>query len=110
MWLMLQQPEPDDYVVATGEMHSVREFVTSAFGTVGLDWERYVEIDERYLRPTEVDELCGDAGKAREKLGWRARTTFDELVRLMVAADLEAAGLVPADWLAPAAIPALASE
>jgi GDPmannose 4,6-dehydratase len=95
MWLMLQQPEPDDFVIATGEMHSVREFVATSFELVGLDWERYVEIDQRYFRPTEVDELCGDAGKAQRQLGWQPRTTFDGLVRLMVDADLREAGLDP---------------
>ncbi|MEP7081428.1 MAG: GDP-mannose 4,6-dehydratase [Chloroflexota bacterium] len=95
MWLMLQQPEPDDYVVATGEMHSVREFVELAFGLVGLDSQDYVEIDPRYFRPTEVDELCGDSSKARERLGWQPRTTFDQLVRLMVEADLREAGVDP---------------
>jgi GDPmannose 4,6-dehydratase len=93
MWLMLQQPEPDDYVVATGETRSVAELCQTAFGLVGLDWERYVRIDERYLRPTEVDELCGDASKARELLGWTARTTFDDLVRLMLEHDLAEAGI-----------------
>jgi GDPmannose 4,6-dehydratase len=95
MWLMLQQPKPDDFVIATGEMHSVREFVATSFELVGLDWERYVEIDQRYFRPTEVDELCGDAGKAQRQLGWQPRTTFDGLVRLMVDADLREAGLDP---------------
>ena len=95
MWLMLQQPAPDDYVVATGETHSVREFVELAFSLVGRDWQDFVEIDPRYFRPTEVDELCGDASKARERLGWRPRTTFPELVRLMLAADLREAGLDP---------------
>jgi GDPmannose 4,6-dehydratase len=93
MWLMLQQSEPDDYVIATGEMHSVRELCDVAFGLVGLDWERYVRVDERYLRPTEVDELCGDASKAARVLGWRPRTTFHALVRLMLEADLREAGL-----------------
>jgi GDPmannose 4,6-dehydratase len=93
MWMMLQQPEPDDFVIATGEMHSVRELCESAFGLVGLDWHQYVEIDPRYLRPTEVDVLCGDASKAARVLGWRPRTTFDELVRIMLASDLGAAGL-----------------
>jgi GDPmannose 4,6-dehydratase len=93
MWLMLQQDEPGDYVIATGEMHTVREFVELAFGLVGLDPTRHVEIDERYLRPTEVDELCGDAGKAAAVLGWRPRTTFEALVRLMLEADLHEAGL-----------------
>jgi len=93
MWLMLQQPEPDDYVVATGEMHSVRELCQLAFGAVGLDWEAHVRIDPQYYRPTEVDELCGDATKVRERLGWTARTTFQDLVRLMLAADLAEAGV-----------------
>ena len=95
MWLMLQQPEPDDYVVATGEMHSVREFVELAFSLVGRNWEDFVEIDPRYFRPTEVDELCGDAAKARTVLGWEPRTTFPALVRLMLEADLREAGLDP---------------
>jgi GDPmannose 4,6-dehydratase len=99
MWLMLQQPAPDDYVVATGEMHSVREFVEEAFRLVGLDWQDHVEIDPRYFRPTEVDELCGDATKARERLGWAPRTSFAEIVRIMVAGDLEERGLDPAAYL-----------
>jgi GDPmannose 4,6-dehydratase len=93
MWLMLQQPEPDDYVIATGEMHTVRELCDVAFGLVGLDWQRHVRVDERYLRPTEVDELCGDASKAARVLGWRPTTTFHRLVRLMLEADLREAGL-----------------
>jgi GDPmannose 4,6-dehydratase len=88
MWMMLQQDEPDDYVVATGETHSVREFCQLAFDRVGLDWERYVVVDERFFRPAEVDLLVGDATKAREKLGWKPQTTFPELVNLMVDADL----------------------
>ena len=95
MWLMLQQPEPDDFVVATGEMHSVRELCEVAFGLVGLDWQQHVRIDERYLRPTEVDELCGDASKAAGILGWRPTTTFQTLVRLMLEADLREAGVEP---------------
>ncbi len=89
MWLMLQQPQPDDYVIATNETHSVREFVEAAFRHVNLDWQRHVEIDPRYYRPTEVDELIGDASKAKEKLGWQARTRFVDLVKLMVDADVE---------------------
>ena len=88
MWRMLQQDEPGDYVIATGEMHSVREFVEVAFGLVGLDWSDYVEIDPRYYRPTEVEELLGDASKAERVLGWRPQTTFTELVRIMIEADL----------------------
>ena len=91
MWLMLQQPEPDDYVVATGEAHSVREFVEEAFGLLGLDPDRYVAVDPRYFRPTEVEFLLGDAAKARRKLGWEPRVRFKELVRRMVDHDLELA-------------------
>lgn len=90
MWLMLQQNEPDDYVIATGETHSVREFVDLAFSHVGLKWADHVEIDVRYFRPTEVDLLIGDASKAREKLGWRPKVGFEELVTLMVDAELKA--------------------
>jgi GDPmannose 4,6-dehydratase len=93
MWLMLQQPTPGDFVIATGEMHSVRQFVEAAFGYVDLDWEKHVEIDPRYFRPTEVDELCGDASQAREVLGWQAQTSFETLVRIMLEADLLEAGL-----------------
>jgi GDPmannose 4,6-dehydratase len=91
MWLMLQQDAPDDYVVATGESHTVRELVEVAFAEIGLDWQRYVELDERYLRPTEVDALEGDASKARRRLGWRPRVGFQDLVRLMVAHDVDLA-------------------
>ncbi len=90
MWLMLQQPEPDDYVIATGETHSVREFLETAFGYVNLRWEDYVEIDARYFRPTEVELLIGDASKARQKLGWTPKVSFAELVQIMVDADLRA--------------------
>jgi GDPmannose 4,6-dehydratase len=92
MWLMLQQNEPDDYVIATGEMHSVRELVELAFELVDRDWTRHVELDPRYLRPTEVDQLLGDPAKAKAKLGWRSRTTFRDLIRLMVANDLRELG------------------
>jgi GDPmannose 4,6-dehydratase len=91
MWLMLQQERPDDYVVATGEAHSVREFLEAAFGAANLDWRNHVEHDPRYLRPTEVDYLLGDAAKARAKLGWRPKVSFAELVRMMVDFDLELA-------------------
>jgi GDPmannose 4,6-dehydratase len=91
MWLMLQQDVPGDFVVATGESHSVREFVEAAFGRAGLDWSRHVEIDPRYYRPTEVDHLCGDPTLAGARLGWRSRVGFDELVRRMVDADLDVA-------------------
>lgn len=89
MWLMLQQPEPDDYVIATGESHSVRELLDVAFGALDLDWTQHVEFDPRYLRPTEVDHLRGDATKARLKLGWVPKMTFAGLVTLMVLADDE---------------------
>lgn len=90
MWLMLQQDRPDDYVIATGETHSVREFLEVAFAHVGLDYQRYVEIDPKYFRPTEVDLLVGDASKAKRQLGWTPKVKFDELVRIMVDADVEA--------------------
>ncbi|MCL7413174.1 MAG: GDP-mannose 4,6-dehydratase [ANME-2 cluster archaeon] len=89
MWLMLQQEKPDDYVIATGETHSVKEFLDEAFNYAGLDWHEYVEIDPRYLRPTEVDVLIGVPDKAKQKLGWEPKIGFKELVRLMVDADLE---------------------
>ncbi|MCX7020237.1 MAG: GDP-mannose 4,6-dehydratase [bacterium] len=89
MWLMLQQPEGDDYVVATGETHSVREFLDETFSYLNLDWHDFVERDTRYDRPSEVDLLIGDPAKAREKLGWKTRTDFKGLVRLMVDADVE---------------------
>ena len=91
MWLMLQQDAPDDYVVATGESHTVREFLDEAAAITGIDWKTIVELDPRYLRPTEVDMLLGDATKARTKLGWAPRITFRELVELMVKNDLELA-------------------
>jgi GDPmannose 4,6-dehydratase len=99
MWRMLQQDSPDDYVVATGEMHSVQELIEAAFGLVGLDWQQHVRIDERYFRPTEVDELCGDASKAKRVLGWQPTVTFEGLVRIMLEADLRDAGLDPAGLL-----------
>jgi GDPmannose 4,6-dehydratase len=95
MWMMLQQPEGDDYVIATGETHSVREFLELSFGMVGLDYEKHVKLDERYYRPTEVDLLIGDATKAKKKLNWTPKVGFRELVRIMVTADLAAAGLDP---------------
>ena len=88
MWMMLQEDEPDDYVVSTGETHSVREFCELAFNHVGLDWEKYVVQDQRFFRPAEVDLLVGNSAKARTKLGWTPRTAFADLVRLMVDADL----------------------
>ncbi|HEY0457131.1 MAG TPA: GDP-mannose 4,6-dehydratase [Verrucomicrobiae bacterium] len=89
MWLMLQQEKPDDYVIATGETHSVREFLEHAFGHVGLDWQKHVEIDPAYYRPTEVDILIGDASKAKKKLNWAPKMKFEELVKLMVDADVQ---------------------
>ena len=88
MWLMLQQDHADDYVIATGETHSVREFCEEAFGILGLDWKEYVRHDVRYERPSEVDLLLGDASKARRALGWKPRVGFRELTRMMVDADL----------------------
>ncbi|WP_028328581.1 GDP-mannose 4,6-dehydratase [Brachyspira alvinipulli] len=93
MWLMLQQEKADDYVIATGETHSVREFLDEAFGLVGLDWKKYVEIDPRYYRPAEVDLLLGNPAKAKEKLGWTPKTTFKELVKIMLEYDLKNVGL-----------------
>ena len=92
MWLMLQQDEPDDYVIATGQAHSVRDLVNIAFARAGLDPDRYVRLDPRFLRPAEVEHLVGDATKAREKLGWEPRTSFEEMVEMMVDADLELLG------------------
>ena len=89
MWLMLQQEEPDDYVIATGETHSVREFVEQAFESVGLDWEKYVVIDPKFVRPAEVELLLGDASKAKRILGWEPKVKFEELVSMMVKADME---------------------
>jgi GDPmannose 4,6-dehydratase len=96
MWRILQQDTAGDYVVATGETHSVREFCEEAFGCAGLDWKDFVKQDAKYLRPAEVDVLLGDASKARRELGWKPNVTFKDLVRLMVEADLEAAGQHPA--------------
>ncbi|MFB3891229.1 MAG: GDP-mannose 4,6-dehydratase [Phycisphaerae bacterium] len=89
MWLMLQQPRPDDFVIATGQTHSVSQFVQKAFEAAGLKWEDHVEIDENVFRPSESHELCGDASKARKALDWRPSVTFDQLVEIMVKADLE---------------------
>jgi GDPmannose 4,6-dehydratase len=89
--MMLQQPEPDDYVVATGESHSVREFLELAASICGVDWKKHIEKDPRYFRPTEVNDLCGDSSKARKKLGWAPKVTFTELVKMMVQTDLELA-------------------
>ena len=91
MWMIMNADEPDDYVVATGETHSVREFLEKTFGYLDLDWEKYVEIDPRYFRPAEVDLLLGDASKVREKLGWEPKVNFDDLVKLMTDHDLQLA-------------------
>ena len=107
MWLMLQQERPDDYVLATGERHSVRDFCDRAFGLLDMDWEQYVQLDPRYLRPAEVDVLQGDASKARRILGWEPSVTFDALVEMMVDGDMRLAeqervlvdaGLKPNEW------------
>lgn len=95
MWLMLQQEQPDDYVVATGETHSVEEFLEKAFGHVNLRWQDYVAFDERYLRPAEVDLLIGNPSKAQQQLNWKPEVTFDKLVQLMVEADLGAIDFNP---------------
>ena len=91
MWLMLQQPRGDDFVIGTGESHSVRQLCELAFGQVGLDYREFVELDPRYLRPTEVDDLLADPSKAEKQLGWKPRTSFKELIRLMMESDLELA-------------------
>jgi GDPmannose 4,6-dehydratase len=95
MWRILQQEKPSDYVIATGETHSVKEFCEEAFGCVGLDWKDFVKVDAKYFRPAEVDLLLGDASKARRELGWSPKVAFKELAKLMVEADLEAAGKHP---------------
>lgn len=95
MWEMLQQDSPDDYVIGTGEVHSVREFVEQAFAYAGLDMDTHIRIDPKYFRPTEVEALCADASRAEHKLGWKARIRFSELMKIMVDADMRAAGLSP---------------
>jgi len=95
MWRILQQDTPSDYVLGTGEAHTVREFLEEAFGYLDLDWKEYVELDPRYLRPTEVEFLLADASRAHRELGWEPRIKFRELVRIMVDADLEAIGVSP---------------
>jgi GDPmannose 4,6-dehydratase len=92
MWLMMQQENAESFVIGTGETHSVREFLELAFSYVNLNWQDYVEFDQRYLRPAEVDLLIGDPTKAKQKLGWQPSVTFPELVALMVEADLDALG------------------
>lgn len=90
MWMMLQQPDPDDYVIATGETHTVRELLDVAFGHLNLEWQKYVKIDPRYFRPTEVDLLIGDASRAKTKLGWEQKVSFKELIAMMVETDIQA--------------------
>jgi len=99
MWMMLQQPEPEDFLMATGETHSVRELLETAFSAVGLDWQSHVEIDPKLIRPAEVDHLCGDATKIHLKLGWKPEVTFADLIKMMVHADLQALqrGIRPLD-------------
>ena len=99
MWMMLQQDKPTDYVIATGETHSVQEFLGEAFSYVGVDWKKHVELDKRYLRPTEVDLLIGDPAKARRELKWKSSTSFKELVQLMVREDLKLEGLDPEHYI-----------
>jgi GDPmannose 4,6-dehydratase len=102
MWLMLQQDQPDDYVIATGQSRTVRELVETAFGLVGLDWERYVQRDSAYVRPAEANHLCGNPARARERLGWRPRVSFAEMIREMLEHDLRSCGVEPAGVLKPA--------
>ncbi len=103
MWLMLQQEEPDDYVVGSGISRTVQDLVETAFGMVGLDWARYVQVDPAYVRPAEVSHLCGDAHKAREQLGWVPRIKFDAMIREMLESDLHDFGVEPTRFLAPLA-------
>jgi GDPmannose 4,6-dehydratase len=109
MWLMLQQAPPDDDVVATGETHAIHEFLDVAFGYVNLAWQDYVVFDERYLRPAEVELHMGDPTKAKQTLGWTPSVTFEQLVQLMVAADLNALGLVPLHGSVPQSLRDLAT-
>jgi GDPmannose 4,6-dehydratase len=95
MWKMLQQDEPRDFVIGTGECHTVKEFIEEAFSYVGLDWREYIRIDPRYFRPTEVENLRANPSKARERLGWEPRVTFKDLVKIMVDADMRKVGLRP---------------
>ena len=99
MWRMLQADNPDDYVLATGDGITVRDFLETSFSHAGLDWEKHVKFDERYLRPTEVDALIGDPTKAYEQLGWKATVDGRELAKLMVDADLEAIGHEGTPWI-----------
>ena len=89
MWMMLQEEKPDDYVISTGKAFSVRDLVETAFSAAGLDWQEYVKLDERFVRPAEVDLLIGDSTKAKEKLGWEPKVSFEEMIKLMVDSDIE---------------------
>ena len=91
MWLMMQHKNPDDWVVATGEAHSVRDFLDLTFSTLGLDWQEYVEVDKKYLRPNEVNHLLGDASKIKKELNWNPKVSFKELAKMMVDSDLNLA-------------------
>lgn len=105
MWLMLQQDSPDDYVVATGQARTIRELVATAFSLAGLEWEKYMRVNRAYMRPAEVDYLCGDASKARAKLGWQPRVSFAEMIHEMLTFDLQQVGLDPSEHLrAPAEV------
>jgi len=99
MWLMLQQDEPEDFVIATGVSRTVRDLVEVAFGLVGLRWEEYVEVDDAYVRPAEVDSLLGNPEKARRKLGWEPRISFEDMIREMLETDLRSFGVSPATHL-----------
>jgi GDPmannose 4,6-dehydratase len=104
MWLMLQQAEPEDFVIASGVSRTVRELVETAFGIAALDWTKYVQVDAAYVRPAEVNHLCGDASKARDRLGWQPATSFDDMIREMLQHDLESLGLDPKSLLKPAKV------
>ena len=99
MWMMLQEEKPDDFVIATGIQWSIRQLAELAFGMAGLDWEKYVEVDRAYFRPAEVPDLCGDPSKARARLGWRPKITFEQMIREMLESDLTALGVRAADVL-----------
>jgi GDPmannose 4,6-dehydratase len=106
MWLMLQQSEPEDYVIASGVSRTVRELVETAFGIVGLDWTKHVKLDAAYVRPAEVNHLCGNASKARERLGWQPATSFEDMIREMLEHDLQSLGLDPKPLLKPGKVAA----
>jgi len=105
MWRMLQADEPTDFVLATGFGYTIKDFLEASFGHAGMDWEKYVKFDERYLRPTEVDALIGDASKAQERLGWTPTVKAPELARIMVDADIEALNCEGRPWIDKVAVP-----